>query len=88
MILPVYNVYSLDRYTYSVDSNNILVQLPSFFKEELITDLEYRDRNANIFPPFCFELKFFEIFNVMILRKTRVLFTFVFLFLFFFIHNF
>lgn len=65
-----------------------VVQLPSFFKEELITDLEYRDRNANIFPPFCFELKFFEIFNVMILRKTRVLFTFVFLFLFFFIHNF
>lgn len=57
-----------------------VVQLPSFFKEELITDLEYRDRNANIFPPFCFELKFFEIFNVMILRKTRVLFTFVFLF--------
>lgn len=65
-----------------------VVQLPSFFKEELITDLEYRDRNANIFPPFCFELKFFEIFNVMISRKTRVLFTFVFLFLFFFIHNF
>lgn len=27
-----------------------VVQLPSFFKEELITDLEYRDRNANIFP--------------------------------------
>lgn len=65
-----------------------VVQLPSFFKEELITDLEYRDRNANIFPPFCFELKFFEIFNVMISRKTRVLFIFVFLFLFFFIHNF